>query len=410
MIRRRYVIYVEGYDPQGAAGYHRLLQRASRPFGSTWSIALTLGPLQLDSEDLAHWEVEACGPNWQVATRYDFLRQERFIRADMAQPLLRHIPRALGWVCGDLIGGTTLGIIRASWRFALHLMVYQALLLAWLGFAAAAGLLVGAAGGEVGLSGALRWLAAAAAAFAVFVLLRPLAYRWGVIQIASCWPRLREFARGRPGWIDHVVDVGARRLLAVARAGEVDEIVVVGHSAGGIAALALVARALELDPDLGHRGSNLVLLTLGSVMPAAALDPAAERLRNLLKLVAGTPSVTWIDCCSKKDPLSFWGLDPVEGVGVRQVPRHNPLIWTVSIKDMLSPKSYARLKWSPFRRHYQFIMSGERRAPYDYVMLIAGPAAVVDWARSAGGLAAAFGSDGTFIEHPAADVGAGASS
>ena len=55
-------------------------------------------------------------------------------------------------------------------------------------------------------------------------------------------------------------------------------------------------------------------------------------------------------------------------------------------------------------------MSGERRAPYDYVMLIAGPAAVVDWARNADSLAAAFGSDGTFIEHPAADVGAGASS
>jgi pimeloyl-ACP methyl ester carboxylesterase len=97
---------------------------------------------------------------------------------------------------------------------------------------------------------------------------------------------LREFARGRPSWIDHVVDVGARRLLAVARAGEVDEIVVVGRSAGGVAALALMARTLEREPNLGHRGSKLVLLTLGSVMPADALDPAAERLRNLLKLAA----------------------------------------------------------------------------------------------------------------------------
>lgn len=410
MIRRRHVIYVEGYDPQGAEGYYRLFQRAGRPFGSTWSIALTLGPLQLDSEDLAHWDVAARGPNWQVATRYEFLRQERFIRADMALPLWRHVPRALGWVCGDLISGATWRIMRASWRFALHLIVYQTMLLAWLGLAAAAGLLAGLAGGEVGLSGPFRWLAAAAAAFAVFAVLCPLAYRWGLIQFTSCWPRLREFARGRASWIDHVVDVGARRLLAVARAGEVDEIVVVGHSAGGVAALALTARALELDPDVGQYGSKLVLLTLGSVMPAAALDPAAVRLRSLLKLVAGAPSLTWIDCCSKKDPLSFWGLDPVEGVGVRQVPRYNPLIWSVSIKDMLSPKSYARLKWSPFRRHYQFIMSGERRAQYDYVMLIAGPAAVADWARDAGSLVAAFSPDGTFTGHPATGVGADAPS
>src|SRR6516164_2299761 len=155
LVRRRHVIYVEGYDPQGAEGYYRLFQRAGRPFGSTWSSALTLGPLQLDSEDFAHWNVEARGANWQVATRYDFLRQERFIRADMAQPLLRHIPRALGWVGGDLVSGATLRIMRASWQFALHLMIYQALLLAWLG------------------------LAAAAAAFPVFVLLRQLAYRRG---------------------------------------------------------------------------------------------------------------------------------------------------------------------------------------------------------------------------------------
>ena len=74
-------------------------------------------------------------------------------------------------------------------------------------------------------------------------------------------------------------------MLAVARAGEVDEIVVVGRSAGGVAALALMARTLEREPNLGHRGSKLVLLTLGSVMPAAALDPAAGRLRNL-KLAA----------------------------------------------------------------------------------------------------------------------------
>jgi pimeloyl-ACP methyl ester carboxylesterase len=66
--------------------------------------------------------------------------------------------------------------------------------------------------------------------------------------ITNCWPRLREFARGRSSWIDHVVDVGARRLLAVARAGEVDEIVVVGHSAGGVAALALMARRSSSSP------------------------------------------------------------------------------------------------------------------------------------------------------------------
>src|SRR5690606_35745332 len=74
MIRRRHVIYVEGYDPQGAQGYHNLFERSFRRFLKNWPLKTTIGALQIDSEDLAHWTVDAAGPNWAVTTRYDFLR------------------------------------------------------------------------------------------------------------------------------------------------------------------------------------------------------------------------------------------------------------------------------------------------------------------------------------------------
>ena len=95
LIRRRHVIYVEGYDPQGAEGYYGLFERAWKRFLKIWPLQARLGALALDSQDFAHWDVEASGPNWQVATRYDFLRQEHIIRANMAEPLSRQIPRAL---------------------------------------------------------------------------------------------------------------------------------------------------------------------------------------------------------------------------------------------------------------------------------------------------------------------------
>jgi hypothetical protein len=72
VIRRRHVIYVEGYDPQGAEGYHSLFARSWKRFLKNWGFKARLGELQLESQDFAHWEVEAAGPNWQVATRYDF--------------------------------------------------------------------------------------------------------------------------------------------------------------------------------------------------------------------------------------------------------------------------------------------------------------------------------------------------
>src|SRR5258707_5314490 len=96
LIARRHVIYVGGYDPQGAEGYYRLFERSWRRFLTIWPLTSKLGPLELDAEDFAHWDVEAAGPNWRVATRYEFLRQEHMVRANMAAPMTRQIPRPLG--------------------------------------------------------------------------------------------------------------------------------------------------------------------------------------------------------------------------------------------------------------------------------------------------------------------------
>ena len=125
MIRRRHVIYVEGYDPQGAEGYHSLFARSWKRFLKNWGFKARLGELQLESQDFAHWEVEAAGPNWQVATRYDFLRQEHIIRANMAEPMLRQVPRSLAWTFDYLVSGAIVRVLFASWEFGLALIYFQ---------------------------------------------------------------------------------------------------------------------------------------------------------------------------------------------------------------------------------------------------------------------------------------------
>ena len=218
---------------------------------------------------------------------------------------------------------------------------------------------------------------------ACFLLLRPLADRLQVVQINSCWPYLRAFARGRASCFDAPIDTYAARIVAAARADAADEIVVVGHSAAGVTAAAVTERAFALDPDLGRHGPQIVLLTLGSVLPAAALHPAAHRMRDVVRRLATEPSLTWIDCVSRKDVMNFWGFDLVAGAGIAVGDeRCNPLTWTVQFKEVVSPEYYRRLRLSFFRLHYQFIMSGDRRAPYDYLMLVAGPLAVAQWART----------------------------
>jgi pimeloyl-ACP methyl ester carboxylesterase len=220
----------------------------------------------------------------------------------------------------------------------------------------------------------------AVTAAALFAL-KPLANRWYVGQITSCWATLRRFGRAQPTWLDDTIETGAHHLVAAAAANDTDELVLVGHSTGSVIAAAIMARALALDPNLGRRGARLVLLTLGAVMPAVALHPAANRMRNIIKRLAGEPTVAWIECQSRKDVMNFEGFDPVDGVGVQVEKRHNPLLWSVRFKEMVSSAYYRRLRWNFFRMHFQYINAGDRPTAHDYMLLIAGPVALVDWAR-----------------------------
>jgi hypothetical protein len=402
VVGRRQIFFVGGYHPLAAEGYYDLLGRSLKRTRGAWGCEAKLGTLVLDSDLIAHWDIDAAGPNWRVAARYEFLRLDGIVRANMAEPLWRQLPRALAWMADDLVSGTALRVMRAAWRFELHFIYFQVLLLLWLALSLGGGALAAVASMRLaGLGVGAAIAIGVVCGLLVFRLLRPLADWLQVVQINNCWPYLRELARGEASAFDSPIEEFAARVVAAARAGDCDEIVVVGHSAGSISACATMARALELDPELGRHGPAIVLLTLGSVMPATALHPAAQRMRAMVRRLALDPHVKWIDCVSRKDVMNFRGFDLVAALGIlppatRANPRENPLTWTVQFKDAVSPEYYRRLRRQLFRLHFQFIVSGDRRSAYDYLMLVAGPVAVADWARKPAATAAAFGPDGAF--------------
>ncbi len=398
LIRRRHVFYVEGYDPQGAEGYYEIFRRSLSRFLKIWPLQAKLGSLEVDSEFFAHWEIETSAPNWQVHTRYDFLRQEQFISANMAEPMLRQIRRALWWTIDYLFSGALFRVFRASWRYGLALVHFQLLMLDWLMLSAAGGVLaVFAINYFLAVPVFVNAAIAVGAAVVCFKLLRPIADRWYVVQINNHWPYLCEFARGEPTCFDPAINACAERLIAAARANAVEEILVIGHSGGGVTAPAVLARALELDPDVGRHGPRVILMTLGSIMPGAAMHPKAKKLRAIIERIAVEPSVLWIDAQSSKDVLNFDNFDPVAGIGIDAGSRRcNPLTWQVRFRDMLSEQFYRRMRWNFFRLHYQFIMANDMRAPYDYLMLVCGPLTPADWAKRGRDVLAEFSEDASY--------------
>jgi len=396
VIQRRHIFFAGGYDPQGVDGFYGMFRSAVKRFLRFWPVKVEVSPPTILSDSFAHWTIEAAGPNWKTSTRYDFLRQEEIIRSNIAESMVTQLPRALWWIVDDIVSGTMARVLRSCWRFAAHHIYFQILLLVWIAIAIGGGWLAGAMMARfTGLPGWTAVILGIVVGVGIFAALRPLFDRWHVVQITNHWPLLRRFGRGEPSCFDRPIDTCAERLISAARANEADEIVVIGHSGGCVLALAIVARALERDPDLGKHGPKVAVVTLGSIMPAVAMHPSATAMRDMVRRIAVEPSITWADCQSRKDIMNFWDFDPVAGIGVETGPeRCNPTVWQVRFKDMVSPEFYRRLRTNFFRLHYQFILGSDRRAPYDYVMLTCGPLPAVEWAKNPQAALASFAEDG----------------
>jgi hypothetical protein len=137
-------------------------------------------------------------------------------------------------------------------------------------------------------------------------------------------------------------------------------------------------------------------------MPAVALHPKANWLREKVRRIAIEPSIRWIDCQSRKDIMNFWEFDPVAGIGIDAgKDRHNPKIWIVRFRDLVSPQYYRGSNL--FRLHYQFIMSGDLRAQFDFFMLVCGPLPVTEWATRGPDALQDFSTDASYRGGPPAE-------
>jgi hypothetical protein len=97
---------------------------------------------------------------------------------------------------------------------------------------------------------------------------------------------------------------------------------------------------------------------------------------------------------SRADPISFYRFHPAmlrRISGKKEGLDEKPRIRRVHIKDMLQPATFAKYRLRPMRIHYQFVMANERRASYDYFMMVCGPLLVENWTASPLGLLDFFG-------------------
>jgi pimeloyl-ACP methyl ester carboxylesterase len=202
---------------------------------------------------------------------------------------------------------------------------------------------------------------------------------------------------GRRKDVEQRLDGFAKRIVAAARANSADEILIVGHSLGATMAVEVIARALDQDPALASHGPVVSLLTVGATIPKIALHPAGKQLRAGMARIAAQPGIFWTEYQARRDPISFYKYDPAALRGFRANAKgQKPHICLVGLKDMLAPDTFAHHKLNHMRLHYQFVMANERRALYDYFMLLLGPAPFEYLSTIPGGALDGYGDDGSY--------------
>lgn len=376
-VKRRLLIYVQGYDPRGLAEYYRMFRREYRRTCELYGLSGEVSRAENDPERfITTWNVTTRGDGWQVATRYMFLRWEDIIRKDFARPAWWKIVNMYRVYALSLMSGVVTRIVKAHWRFGLFTLYPLALMTLWLLLGAVAGGLavklllvlgappvvarfVGIITG-IGSFGSLLWLTEA---------------KTYLLYLCDDSASTYQFAhRQRPDW-EQRMETFAGYVVDAVRQSDADEVVIVGHSSGSFLAVDVLDRALARDPALGRHGPKVALLTVGANLPIVGFHTKAQWFRDWLRRLAVERDIAWVDYQSRHDTMNFWPFDPIAGHGIALGPeRRNPLVVAVSFRDLWIPAEFNRKRWSFFRAHFQFLHANDRPgAAYDYYMICCGP-------------------------------------
>jgi len=369
-IRERLVYYISGFDPRGARYYYSLYKSEAEAQGPVDGWHYEVGPRTRPEPNVSSWEVTATRGEQVTHTVYKVLGWDDLVRSFWIASLPRlygvmpefyigyraalrktwaHAPMLFGSVVAPLVMGVGLPVLAALLALALFA----------LGVRLAGGWALGLGAGLGAAAALLRWGWKAAQRLQQPWMMRIniFVHRWG---------------RDRPASLDERWALFAQQIERDLARSTADEVVIVGHSIGGIAAIDVVDRWLAaLPPGSAVAGGRVKLLTLGQVCPSLGWMPQAPWYLDKLARVAAS-GLVWIDYTSAHDPICCSLIDPLEVCGLGGVARPGYQLRSARFDKMFEPKAYAELKRDSFRIHFQYLSSAPLPARNSYFRLTAG--------------------------------------
>lgn len=357
-VEKRRVIHVGGYDPMPPEVLHKRFCREIRRFEKTWAVTAEVGPLTTTADE-AIWHVTVTGPGWQVESEHRALRWDDVINADRDRSNWTRLPLGILSFFDFVWHGAFWHYLRTAWRYA-GFFLYPFLLIVLL-----AGLAYGGAGLLAGLAGfSALWPLAMLPAFVVLVAL--LGKRLQLDHLLDDWIFSMRLLRQQDPVLGPRLERVAAWLGAEAAAKPATETIVVGHSLGAVIAVDLLDMVMTHHPQ----GSRLGFASIGASILKIGFHAKAKRLKDGLARITNSPRLFWVDYQALNDVMNFYKSKPLALMGIKG---REAVTQIARIRRMLEPAIYNKISLDFFRLHCQFISGNDRRAGYDYFMMICGP-------------------------------------
>ena len=374
-VRRRLVYYLAGFDTRSARFYHQLYKTEAALQQPVNGCEYEVGDPVPDGPHCATWTVRArCGGS-SVETRYSFLHWNDIVREHWPASSARVASRlpAFYWTYWRNGGvGKTWRLCRAfGWMLMLPLLfVLAGLLVAGLAALGAAALAMRwAPGGSLGTTA--TWLAAGIAGALVFQGALVATERSRVFWLMRAWTFMLHWGQ-KSDPLQARWDEFAQKIESDLLTEPVDEVLIIGHSAGAMSAIAVAERWLALARDGRMPPDKVKLVTIGNATPLLGVIPEAEWFRRQIAAV-GASDMPWIDYTAPSDPLCYALVNPFVACGLPSPERKTYRVKSARFDKMFRPEDYAQVRRDYFRIHFQYLMSTWQPVENDYFSLTAGP-------------------------------------
>lgn len=303
--------------------------------------------------------------NWETRTDFTFFSLDRIVLADFSRPLVLRLWRYLVAFTDFVTSGVAWRFFARAWRFALYFLYPFAVLSACV----ALGCLVAVTmWGRFGLAGSIAGILLSALAFNI------VSTRWSIGHLMDLWSFSLEHLRGQRPEAEALMVRFAETIRERVAADRYDEVLLVGHSTGGMIMLEVASLVAKLDGGWGQRDADIVLLTLGSTALKAGYHPAAHRFRQSVQSIVDDKRIQWVEIQCLTDVINFYKTNPVTEMNIQSARSEPfPLVRTVRIRSMVQPEAYRRIRRRLFRLHYQYVFANTKLYWYDFFQIICGP-------------------------------------